>query len=189
MDTAFANDTQSSLIGLMYKAIWLAPNTTATWLAICITAIWSVTCITAIWLVTCITAIWLVTCIRAIWLHHSHLIGHTHQDHLIICDHSDPSQPPDCLHCSHLIGHMHHSHLISIVNSTIESAIWGLIARVTGTGKAWNCMRQSWVLFVLPVLVTSAILQSQSCYQLLTYDVHSCYGACHISLSNVKYHP
>jgi len=33
----------------------------------------------------------------------------------------------------------------------------GLIARVTGTGKASNCMRRSRVLFALPVPVTSAI--------------------------------
>ena len=60
--------------------------------------------------------------------------------------------------------------LICIVNSMIESVIWGLIAQVTGTGKVQNCMRRTQVLFVLPVLVTRAInpiLYIQPCYQLL----------------------
>ena len=57
--------------------------------------------------------------------------------------------------------------VISIGNSTVESAIWGLIARVTGTGNA-NCTGLRLVQFhALPVPVNRAInpiLHSQPCY-------------------------
>ena len=42
-------------------------------------------------------------------------------------------------YCTPLYSHSHREYIrctISIVNCMIESAIWGLIARVTGTGKA-----------------------------------------------------